>query len=1064
MSERNDSAFETNNEGSAFETNTGANSSAFETNVGSAFETSGQSSESSSTSSTASSSVSAVTARNKALHPDAFELVDDMNVTYVLHNEVELKSQGAMGKVSSAIWIDGKSERKVLLKRRYKPIDANEERLFSNEGIMSKDYGGGNIVRTYCKGETDEFLFIMMEFYEGEPLDHLIEQGIYQGKIDVTVKLIRGILTGLAELHGSEIVHRDLKPANIMVRKNGTPVILDLGLAIQASIRDVAGLSKIGTPKYAAPEQLHGEFSCASDIYSLGKIFLEVYTGSLDDDAIEKIPESYQAFVEKCLSENPTERFANAEEALQALSMNDMMERSSVVITANNVENLKVEIAKKYGDDGVLDDQEKMELQSMAKVWNISKKDLEVFIDAAYNDIKKFRMNNVVGFLLQKNGYSKRSIMSRAQKLHIDSAVVEQWIDETPAKLEQIAAECLAGNKDRVEELLKETPVNPNWMNTILETYGGHVQVSDKNGNGKTKPDADSGKNGKGEKKSSKGGCCGCLSILVLLTVILCIVFIDDIEDYLIYNGIQYDEITDARDGQKYRVREIGGVVWMAENLRYNASGSWCENCERYGRLYTWDAAVSACPDGWILPTVDQWNDLFTAVGTPENAGKNLKATYKWDDDGNGLNTVGFAALPAGFYSIKDAAVKKQGTFTRWWTYTAESLEKALRVRIDGDSANVRIDPIGTGYGLSVRCVHIDDKKVRKLSGPQLLNSREFENASGRVEKFTMDGRPVIRKPKARRTDTLDVRYGNDATPIFFAGADVEWIRMFEKSFVKSAQGKWDTLRYWVYDSLHVVGNLELLAKKELDENRCDVLFDGLMGNAQNVSINMATECSKLYEGMPYKIDAIYRYRLGGEDYCAGCSDVLVVYDNLQVDMVESDDMMVDTRDGRVYPLVKIGKQIWMAKNLYYKDSASTSTACYGNAEECEELGYLYDYAAAKKACPEGFKLPSNSDWNTLTETLGSNAVVKMKATTHWYDGFEGNNSSGFSALPTGYYQAGYEEEKSFFLEGEYAGWWSSTPDSDGKAFVQNAIRNQAAGISGESRSDGYSVRCIRVK
>ena len=142
---KNESAFETNTEGSAFETNTGASSSAFETNVGSAFETSGQSSESSSTSSTASSSVSAVTARNKALYPDAFELVDDMNVTYVLHNEVELKSQGAMGKVSSAIWIDGKSERKVLLKRRYKPIDANEERLFSNEGIMSKDYGGGTL-------------------------------------------------------------------------------------------------------------------------------------------------------------------------------------------------------------------------------------------------------------------------------------------------------------------------------------------------------------------------------------------------------------------------------------------------------------------------------------------------------------------------------------------------------------------------------------------------------------------------------------------------------------------------------------------------------------------------------------------------------------------------------------------------------------------------------------------------------------------------------------------------------------------------------------------------------
>ena len=296
MTNNNDSAFESTDSGSAFET---SNASAFESH----------------------SEFGANESNSSKKHGDTFVLVDNANIPFVLCNEVELKSQGAMGRVSSAIWIDGKSEKKVLLKRRYKPVDPNAERLFSNEGLMSRLYGGGNIVKTYGNGETDEFLFMIMEFYEGQTLDTLIEQGVYQKKMNASCKLIRGLLNALVELHGAEIVHRDLKPANIMVRSNGNPVILDLGLACQVSISDVAGLSKIGTPKYAAPEQLEGSFSCASDIYSLGKIFLELYTGDLDENGIESFPKSYRSFVEKCLNENPKDRFTNAEEAKDALEL-----------------------------------------------------------------------------------------------------------------------------------------------------------------------------------------------------------------------------------------------------------------------------------------------------------------------------------------------------------------------------------------------------------------------------------------------------------------------------------------------------------------------------------------------------------------------------------------------------------------------------------------------------------------------------------------------------------------------------------------------------------------------
>jgi uncharacterized protein (TIGR02145 family) len=147
-------------------------------------------------------------------------------------------------------------------------------------------------------------------------------------------------------------------------------------------------------------------------------------------------------------------------------------------------------------------------------------------------------------------------------------------------------------------------------------------------------------------------------------------------EMYYCYNGTgtmkEYGKMTD--DGGKiYKTVEIGEQVWMAENLNYNASGSECRNdleanCAIYGRLYDWDTAMEACPDGWHLPTNLEWDQLYRYVdGTSgeespydsPTAGKYLKAKNGWGKGANGTDDYGFSALPGGSNGVYDSF---------WWT------------------------------------------------------------------------------------------------------------------------------------------------------------------------------------------------------------------------------------------------------------------------------------------------------------------------------------------------------------------------------------------------------------
>lgn len=118
--------------------------------------------------------------------------------------------------------------------------------------------------------------------------------------------------------------------------------------------------------------------------------------------------------------------------------------------------------------------------------------------------------------------------------------------------------------------------------------------------------------------------------------------------------------VTVVFDEQNVKTVTIGNQIWMAENLKVTVdpngnrlSSRSVNNDPRndglYGRLYTFDEAVAACPQGWHLPGIEEWNELFTTLGGIEIAGGKLKAVDYWDQPNAGAtNSSGFSALPAG--------------------------------------------------------------------------------------------------------------------------------------------------------------------------------------------------------------------------------------------------------------------------------------------------------------------------------------------------------------------------------------------------------------------------------
>ncbi len=248
---------------------------------------------------------------------------------------------GSMGNVYKAR--DRETGGIVALKL-LKPEIATDQLMmdrFKRELLFARKITHKNVCRVYDFNRVNGVAYTSMEFVEGESLRALLNRA---GKLPAerATQIALQMCSGLKEAHAQGIVHRDLKPENVMIDSAGSVKIMDFGIArsMDAATRLTGSLA--GTPAYMAPEQVSGKpVDYRTDIYSLGLVFYEMFTGSpafkaensvavalkqMSEEVVPphfvepRIPVSIERIILKCLEKEPERRFLSVAELETALA------------------------------------------------------------------------------------------------------------------------------------------------------------------------------------------------------------------------------------------------------------------------------------------------------------------------------------------------------------------------------------------------------------------------------------------------------------------------------------------------------------------------------------------------------------------------------------------------------------------------------------------------------------------------------------------------------------------------------------------------------------------------
>lgn len=498
----------------------------------------------------------------------------------------------------------------------------------------------------------------------------------------------------------------------------------------------------------------------------------------------------------------------------------------------------------------------------------------------------------------------------------------------------------------------------------------------------------------------------------------------------------------DPRDGNSYAIIHIGEQTWMKENLNYRTENSWCYNndyefCSLYGRLYTWESALNACPEGWKLPDTGNWMQLTKYLLNEHDLNNNLEDEHglgnalkscrqvnsplgglcntqqhpRWEPNeiNFGFDSFGFSALPGG-YRHASGAFSDIGYLGHWWSASRAGYLGKIKSIYRGYS-DLRSNTSNVNYAFSVRCI----------------KKKETENKTHAIQfdVFPVNAGIVSEEMRLQEGEMIII----EATPedgYHF----VSWTK--QGKVISTKPG---------FEFLMPSGNVRLTAHF-LPENHVIMKGDGVLD----------------VDGNFYK--TIY---MGEQEWMA---------ENLKTTRYN---------DGTPIERVASGKQNW-------SDKSCGAYTWYANNQANKDLyGALYNWHAVnnkKGLCPMGWRIPGIEDLADLLRFLGEenqeNNAYKLKScrqvdsplhskcATHeqprwdFHDKHYGVDIHGFNGLGAGK----KKPDGAFESLGETAYWWLSNKSRIGNLSWFFSMNHESSQVSRNiiEPAYGYSVRCVRDK
>lgn len=475
--------------------------------------------------------------------------------------------------------------------------------------------------------------------------------------------------------------------------------------------------------------------------------------------------------------------------------------------------------------------------------------------------------------------------------------------------------------------------------------------------------------------------------------------------------GSEYDPATntlkDLRDGKVYKTVTIGDQTWMAENLNYETDSSFCYNdsaeyCAKYGRLYTWAAAMGACPTGWHLPSEEEWNILLSDVGGQSIAGTALKSQSGWHDGGNGTDAFGFSALPAGRRDTI-GEFTCDGEYTDFWTTAEGGDDFAYFMFLDYYNEYMPLGGDSKNFALSVRCLKGESVDTSSSSTPvEDLSSSSDDSSRSSSDNMT-------------------------------------------SSSSSNVSGNGDSEAAATSCSAASSSSNESVSSGEESSSSVDEFDWSLPKEAYLNPYISYGEFIDARDGQVYKT-----VKIGEQTWMAenlNYADSVKTPSLLRHSWCYNDDPEKCKVAGRLYD--------WAAAidtEKLYDD---------GDGIDCGIGAYCVVPDNTQGICPDGWHLPKSAEWKTL---LSVAKTEKLKSQKGWLDGKAGTDSVGFSAVAFGYRTRGRDRdlgEDAYFwgaTDGDEMSAYSYRMSSRGVeaeykhyGFSIRCVKNEAGVISSSS-------------